>query len=312
MLDKFKLKTMKRLVFLLAILVTTPLFAQETPLLKTKNPKVVAVATRLEGTWVSDNSLLNLPEEPKEKLPDTEFKIDNSVTHIFMEEYGKSPVGMADIYVAGRMKMFGKELPFVLLDFQGNPVLFYFGLENVAGPGEGTFDVKLAVGTKKSGDVLYLERLPGSYQANFALKRKTLNYNYSKENVVATHLVGTWAFDKKGAKSLTKNTTSLMELKVEMDSSIVENIPYKFNEFLDGKTVYLAGKITLNKESFPFILIELSGNPHLVYFKEKNGKQMENLESFNLFVAAGDTPKMDILFIGGDFNNQAFFPFKRK
>lgn len=302
---------MIHLVFLLSIFAATSLFAQETPLLKTKNPKVVAVATRLEGTWVSDNSLLNLPKEPKEKFPDTEFKIDNSVADSFMKTYGDSPYGTVDIYVAGRLKMFGKDILFVLLDFQGNPVLWYFGLENT-GVREGTFDVKIAVGTKKSGDVLYLERLPGSYQANFALRRKTLNYNYSKENVVATHLVGTWIFDKKGAKVLTKNTTSLMELKVEMDSSIVEDIPYKFNEFLDGKTIYLAGKITLNKESFPFILIELSGNPHLVYFKEKNGIPMDNLESFNLFVAAGDTPKMDILLIGGDFNNQAFFPFKRR
>ena len=61
----------------------------------------------------------------------------------------------------------------------------------------------------------------------------------------------------------------------------------------------------------PFILTEFNGNPHLVWFRDRNNEALEDAESFNLFIAKGETKKDDILFIGGDFNNQAFHSYKR-
>jgi hypothetical protein len=45
--------------------------------------------------------------------------------------------------------------------------------------------------------------------------------------------------------------------------------------------------------------------------REKNGNPMGDGESFNLVIAPAKEKGQDLLFIGGDFNNQAFAAFER-
>ena len=63
-------------------------------------------------------------------------------------------------------------------------------------------------------------------------------------------------------------------------------------------------------EVTPFYLSTSSGNPHLVYFLyEGNGL---NGESMNIMMARAEEDQMeDMMFTGGDFNNQGFLAWKR-
>ena len=64
-------------------------------------------------------------------------------------------------------------------------------------------------------------------------------------------------------------------------------------------------------KNYPFILTEFFGNPYLIYFRSKGNDPMGDTESFNLILAPAADPRNDLLFIGGDFNNQPFRAFMR-
>lgn len=130
-----------------------------------------------------------------------------------------------------------------------------------------------------------------------------------KDNVVASKIEGTWEPDDMLTKRV--EGASLGAVIFKSDAEVAKLIPAKYNEFLKGKRVYLAGRMTLRKQEFPFILIEHKGNPHVVYFQQRGDDPFGDAESFNvMLVVAKDTTK-DLLFIGGDFNNQPFSAYQR-
>ena len=55
------------------------------------------------------------------------------------------------------------------------------------------------------------------------------------------------------------------------DDKVVTKIPEKYEKFLADKTIYMAGIMKSGKDEYPFILIEHKGNPHIVYFRERDG-----------------------------------------
>ncbi|MCH2193248.1 hypothetical protein [Kordia sp.] len=122
---------------------------------------------------------------------------------------------------------------------------------------------------------------------------------YDKENVVASAIDGTWKHEKDDVTIMFKKDTSILSL-----------IPEKFNKDFAGEVIYHAGFMTIfmkGKElKVPFILITNHGNPHMVFFRDRQGDPYGDAESFNLFVAKGKTKETDRLFVGGDFNNQEF------
>jgi len=139
----------------------------------------------------------------------------------------------------------------------------------------------------------------------------------NKENVVASKLVGTWILDTKVTLTLTgKDKASvenaLTKVKFIEDNKITTKIPKKYEKFIKDKTIYMAGSFLLNDVSYPFILIELNGNPHVVFFRERDGDPYGDAESFNVMLAVAKDTKNDLLFIGGDFNNQPFSGYKRQ
>jgi hypothetical protein len=81
-----------------------------------------------------------------------------------------------------------------------------------------------------------------------------------------------------------------------------------FQLFLSGEMTFKLGNATDPEPvSYPFILSSLSGNPHLIFWED----DMTDTESFNLMVARADDQDNDLLFICGDFNNQAFTAWSR-
>lgn len=65
------------------------------------------------------------------------------------------------------------------------------------------------------------------------------------------------------------------------------------------------------EETHPFALVELSGNPHIIFWREKDGDMFGDVESFNVMMARAEEEANDLFFWGGDFNNQPFVAFKR-
>ena len=136
-----------------------------------------------------------------------------------------------------------------------------------------------------------------------------LKVTSDKDNVVSTRLEGRWRVNAAINTRLGQNRGVILEFKA--DSKVVETIPQKYEKFLADKTIYMAGTMKDNNIIHPFILIELKGNPHVVYFRERDGAPLGDAESFNVMLAAAKDQPNDLLFVGGDFNNQPFTAYER-
>lgn len=127
-----------------------------------------------------------------------------------------------------------------------------------------------------------------------------------KENVVSSAMEGEWFSRQEGYTMIFKK-----------DSTVLEQIPEKYNDFLKDKIIYSAGYITLKSETKtftenkPYFLTVIHGNPHIFWFRERDGDPLGDSESFNVFIAIGEAPVDDLFYVGGDFNNQPFFRFTR-
>jgi len=60
----------------------------------------------------------------------------------------------------------------------------------------------------------------------------------------------------------------------------------------------------------PFLLFENWGNPYIVYLRKRNGDPQGDGESFNVMLARGKEEQQDLLFVGGDFNNQPLAAYR--
>ena len=130
-----------------------------------------------------------------------------------------------------------------------------------------------------------------------------------KDNVVASKLEGTWEPDVEVTARLGANSKG--RLSFRSDVNITAKIPAKYDAFLKGKQIYMAGVMTLIQKEHPFLVIEHKGNPQVVYFRERNGDPLGDAESFNVSVIVAKDTKDDLLFVGGDFNNQPFSAYRR-
>lgn len=139
----------------------------------------------------------------------------------------------------------------------------------------------------------------------------------NQQNVVASRLVGTWEPDLALAERL--GVSPADRIRFESDPEIAAKIPERYAKPLADRQIFLAGTMTRTTpaeagpsiQRYPFILLTMEGNPHLVYFRERKGDPMGDAESFNLSVIPAKDTANDLLFIGGDSNNQPFAAFHR-
>ena len=136
------------------------------------------------------------------------------------------------------------------------------------------------------------------------------------ENVVGTQLAGDWKINVDLTAQLWPDYLTWVKVTAVSftdNPSIVDMLPEEdcgswMNDF--GQ-LFMAGEMTFTMEeetlTFPYVLGSSSGNPHLVYWTD----QMTDAESFNLMIARAEDRNMDLLFIGGDFNNQPFSAWTR-
>ena len=141
-----------------------------------------------------------------------------------------------------------------------------------------------------------------------------------KENVVASRIEGNWQSHEDLTKRLTGKVTSPPgelpfkgELSFKSDPSVAEMVPGKYAKFFtEQKTkIHLAGYLKFNGKDHPFVLTQIHGNPHVIVWLEQNGDPFGNGESFNVMLAVAKDKQNDLLFVGGDFNNQPFSAFER-
>lgn len=132
-----------------------------------------------------------------------------------------------------------------------------------------------------------------------------------KENIVGSLLAGSWIADDELNVRLGRNARP-DNFQFLIDHKIVDSIPAKYQSLLKNKRIYSAGTMLRGTQGHPFVLIENNGNPHLVYFRDRGTETWGDAESFNLFVVSAAERSNDILFVGGDFNNEPFFAYRRK
>lgn len=179
--------------------------------------------------------------------------------------------------------------------------------------------------------ILLITLLLTSYAFYANGQNKALKYTYSKQNVVSSKLIGSWKLDlhtstllakneehdqldlrdKKQKKERDKQPISEIQIEFSLDTTIIATIPDQYNTFLENKTIYGAGIMTMKDQKFPYILVEHFGNMQIVWFRERDGKAMGDSESFIVTIATAKDKLNDILYLGGDFNNQPFKAFKR-
>lgn len=136
-----------------------------------------------------------------------------------------------------------------------------------------------------------------------------------KENVVASRLVGQWTVEPALTKRLggRPGGEAGVQATVEFvsDPDVATRVPEKIAKALAKFTVFMAGTMRTGGKAYPFLLIAHKGNPHLLYFRERNGDPMGDTESFNLMLAVARQKASDLLFVGGDMNNQPFTAYQR-
>ncbi len=134
------------------------------------------------------------------------------------------------------------------------------------------------------------------------------------DNVVASRLVGEWVAHVGLSNRLwsSDKRASTDTLVFRSDPSVASQVPEQYGEFFGGKQVYQAGYMGSGEQEHPFLLITFHGNPHVVVFRERGGDPFGDAESFNLFIARARNESDDLLFVGGDFNNQPFKSYEHK
>lgn len=143
-----------------------------------------------------------------------------------------------------------------------------------------------------------------------------------KENVVASRLEGQWRLHGDLTERLTSQAASKTSLGMGFtfttDPAVGDMVPERFEKLLKDKRVYLAGYMQRHelsapkKERFPFLLVSHQGNPCLIYFRPKGDDPTGDAESMFVMLAVAKDRDKDLLFVGGDFNNQPFTAYERR
>lgn len=145
-----------------------------------------------------------------------------------------------------------------------------------------------------------------------------------EENVVASELMGEWISDHKldkrlggrsdhagkGSVIFRRSKDSEKRIMAFFDQVLAEapefEDPVKRQNLLSLTTLYLAGEVEFKGKQQDFALISTHGTPRLVFYD-----RADDLESENVMLARDEEGDNDLLFLGGDFNNQSFGAFKR-
>lgn len=161
-------------------------------------------------------------------------------------------------------------------------------------------------------------------QINYLRNEDVGHHSYGSPNVVASRLVGTWKVNPELTKKLGDRVMSKEALEEKIvfkeDSTLInliaesvkKNIKQELNVYLAGHIIGKNPKNASENISIPFLIIAgEEGNTYLMTFRERDGDKYGDAEFNIIFIAVSGSPKNDLLFMGGDFNNQPFMCLER-
>lgn len=141
----------------------------------------------------------------------------------------------------------------------------------------------------------------------------------NKNNVVANLLKGTWMRDIETSEALSLGKWYDKVTFSRDQNAIPQRVLDDYGKRYETRIIYAIGMMTLAADGreveLPYLLTAVTGNPNVVWFRERGGDPFGDTERFIVMGFRTDNeapagPK-DRLFIGGDFNNQAMQPFVR-
>lgn len=129
--------------------------------------------------------------------------------------------------------------------------------------------------------------------------------------VVANGLLGVWQSDTALAERLGRKARRT-RLEFRDDATVLAKIPAPIAKKLAELPILLAGNMKQDETEHVFLLTVLSGNPTVVWFRERGGDPCGDAESCNVMFVRAETKHADLLFVGGDHDNQAFVAYARE
>jgi hypothetical protein len=148
-------------------------------------------------------------------------------------------------------------------------------------------------------------------------KTPKFSVTVDKNNVVSSRIEGDWVVNADLSAVLSGKGVmegvrgKKLKISFRKDHSIIKDLPLRYYRHLKDKKIYTCGFMTIGGKTYPFYLTHITGNPHILYFRKRKGVPMGDSESFNVMLAVAKDKANDMLFIGGDFNNQPFTAYKR-
>ena len=133
-----------------------------------------------------------------------------------------------------------------------------------------------------------------------------------KENVVASELEGSWRIHTELSSRLWGSDKSKRGdvITFRADPAVAALVPERLADCMAGNEVFMAGFMTRRDKEHHFLLTSYHGNPYVVWAEVEERGPFANVESWNVMLAKGNGDT-DLLFIGGDFNNQPFDAYER-
>ena len=123
--------------------------------------------------------------------------------------------------------------------------------------------------------------------------------------VVANGLLGTWLPDASLAQRLGSKAAA-ERLEFRADAGVLAKIPAAIAGKLKDQPILLAGMLRKGEAEHVFLLTVRSGNPTVVWFRERDGDPCGDAESWNVMLVRAAAKPADLLFVGGDHDSQAF------
>lgn len=131
------------------------------------------------------------------------------------------------------------------------------------------------------------------------------------QNIVANSLVGVWVLDAELNQRL-GHRGGEERLEFRDDASVLAKVPAALAGKLSEVRIYLAGTMVRRGKEHAFLVTALSGNPTIVWFRERGGDPLGDAESWFVSLVRAEARSADLLFVGGDHDNQSFAAYARE
>jgi hypothetical protein len=143
---------------------------------------------------------------------------------------------------------------------------------------------------------------------------RELRVQPDKNQVVSSRLAGAWEPDPALGERL--GTKAHMErLEFTPDESVLATIPAELTEKITADRIYQAGVLRFvekgEERRMPYLLIVRGGNSMVCMYPSRGGQGLDDGESMLLTVVPARDTVADLLFLGGDFNNEPFKAYRR-